>query len=290
MKQVVNSSTIKLADSTALANHRYRDNYNKHVVLSWKHIWMQIYTHIIEFVISINLFLIKRLLSLFYFSLGDRTFLIKYLTFRLERVKKAHFRSKQTHRLERCEEQGRQVHRGWGKEEEGCWLARGEVYSGIGSCQRAHRHARMCWYGTRATPCTRSCRARRKQWRKIMHCGGAHCEPESCDIEFGQLRAFVSPPPYPDSIPSPSTCPSSFAPHMQRCSGSGARRGELSISDPTGRSLSFSSIAEGKYARKSDLSNIIHAREGGRAMNPWKSLFPAADFSFFLYINRIFYV
>lgn len=152
------------------------------------------------------------------------------------------------------------------------------------SCQRAHRHARMCWYGTRATPCTRSCRARRKQWRKIMHCGGAHCEPESCDIEFGQLRAFVFPPlSWFDTFPLDVSVffrPSYAAMFRIR----GLEGEKLSISDPTGRSLSSSSIAEGKYARKSDLSNIIHAREGG-AMNPWKSLFPAADFSFFfLYI------
>lgn len=99
---------------------------------------------------------------------------------------------------------------------------------------------------------------------------------------------------------SPWTCPSSFAPRLVRvCSDVPASgiEGENSNPDPNGshsRALSLSllpslHIVEGKYARKFHLSNIIHAREGGRAMNLRKpALFPAAD-SLILISSLTFY-
>lgn len=171
------------------------------------------------------------------------------------------------------------------REIEVCWLARGEIYSGIGGCQRTQRHA--CNPMHTLVP-------RRKQWRKIMHCGGAHCEPESCDIEFGQLRAFVPPLPWFDTFPFDVSV--FFRPsYMQRCSGfEGGLKGRTLDSRPTGCFLSLSlspflHIAEGKYARKSDLSNIIHARRWARWIFESHCFRQLTLFSF-LGINRILYI
>lgn len=135
-------------------------------------------------------------------------------------------------------------------------------------------------------------RARCKQWRKIMHCGGAHCEPESCDIEFGQLRAFVFSPLTLIRYLLPFNVSVFFRPSyaaMFRIRGGGSKGRTLDFRPD--RPFSLSSL----YCRRQIRAEIwfvkynSRERRWARHEEPWKSLFPAADFSFFLFflcINR----
>lgn len=136
----------------------------------------------------------------------------------------------------------RQVHRDRERKKDAD--SRGEIYFEIGDSRGARRHARTnaCMHAFIRHACSTMHTLVRRAAQTIAQNHALW----RCALWAGKLwhrvraAAHFRFPPYPDSIPLPSTCPSSFTPHTQWCSGFGDRRGELeSGSDQLARFLSL---------------------------------------------------